>query len=122
MSSAERRRFQRIPFVTIVTLYHDKEHVPVELVDLSLKGALFRVLGETLLSVGDSANLHVVLSSDVIIEMQGVIAHEEGDFKGMQCTELDIESAGHLRRLIELNLGDAEQLERELKTLVMQNS
>jgi hypothetical protein len=34
------------------------------------------------------------------------------------CKEIDLDSISHLRRLIELNLGDQEELERELGALL----
>jgi hypothetical protein len=36
---------------------------------------------------------------------------------GLHCRHIDIESLAHLRRLIELNLGDPALLERELAAL-----
>lgn len=37
---------------------------------------------------------------------------------GLRCSSLDLDSATHLRRLVELNLGDPALLERELATLL----
>ena len=42
----------------------------------------------------------------------------EGIYFGLICRNLDIDSATHLRRLVELNLGDPKLLERELSALV----
>ncbi|HXK57002.1 MAG TPA: PilZ domain-containing protein, partial [Gammaproteobacteria bacterium] len=36
---------------------------------------------------------------------------------GLRCVSIDMESIGHLRRLVELNLGDAELLHRDLESL-----
>lgn len=37
---------------------------------------------------------------------------------GFECQHIDLDSISHLRRLVELNLGDEELLERELALLV----
>jgi hypothetical protein len=39
---------------------------------------------------------------------------------GFRCDRIDLASASHLRRLVELNLGDPALLERELAALVGQ--
>jgi PilZ domain len=87
--------------------------------DLSLKGALVRLPGAARLAAGDPCLLSVSLSEmEVAIAMAGEIAHVEGDRVGLLCRSIDIESITHLRRLLEINLGDAQLLERELKALV----
>ena len=45
------------------------------------------------------------------------IAHRENDELGLNCKDIDVDSITHLRRLVELNLGDPELLERELSAL-----
>jgi hypothetical protein len=50
--------------------------------------------------------------------MQGELVHREGHQVGLRCREIDIESIAHLRRLVELNLGDEDLLERELSALI----
>ena len=55
---------------------------------------------------------------DATIRMQGTVAHTEGLYLGLSCRNLDIDSATHLRRLVELNLGDPALLEREVSALV----
>ncbi|VAX04921.1 hypothetical protein MNBD_GAMMA20-584, partial [hydrothermal vent metagenome] len=43
--------------------------------------------------------------------------HSENDHIGFRCEHIDLESISHLRRLVELNLGDAKLLDRELSAL-----
>ena len=45
------------------------------------------------------------------------VAHEENKELGLKCKDIDVDSITHLRRLIELNLGDPDLLERELSAL-----
>jgi hypothetical protein len=44
----------------------------------------------------------------------------DGDI-GLECLQLDIDSAGHLRRLIELNLAEESLLQRQLAQLVTED-
>jgi hypothetical protein len=57
-------------------------------------------------------------AGDAVIAMAGELAHVEGSHVGVLCRSIDIESITHLRRLIEVNLGDATASERELKALI----
>lgn len=57
-------------------------------------------------------------AGDAVIAMAGELAHVEGGHAGVLCRSIDIESITHLRRLIEVNLGDPAASERELKALI----
>ncbi len=90
------------------------------MLDLSLKGALLRLPAEAAaLPLGSPCLLKVRLSdTDSSIAMAGEIAHVEAGRAGLLCRSIDIESITHLRRLIEMNLGDAALLERDLQALI----
>ena len=48
-------------------------------------------------------------------------AHERNNCIGLTCDSIDIDSATHLKRLIELNVGSAELLNRNLEHLAVPN-
>ena len=50
--------------------------------------------------------------------MDARVAHVGCGLLGVVCQLIDIDSATHLRRLVELNLGDPALLERELSALI----
>ncbi len=50
--------------------------------------------------------------------MDGDVAHQRGRQVGIRCDELDLESVQHLRRILEVNVGDEELVLRELGELV----
>ena len=54
---------------------------------------------------------------DTMINMEASIAHIEGRQVGLKRAHIDMDSISHLRRLVELNLGDSELLHRELEHL-----
>lgn len=114
----DKRRFTRIFFSTPAKLTASHHTVTTSLIDVSLKGALLSVDDSIAVKPGD----HYVLTfdlegSDVTIEMQGHLAHIEPDSLGFACEKIDIESVTHLRRLLELNVGNSDLLDRELSSL-----
>jgi hypothetical protein len=115
----ERRRFTRIRFHRPAELDLFAERVTCELLDVSLKGALVEVPAGFRGAAGQPCALTIRFDAgDAVIRMDGQIAHREGGQVGVRCTGVDLESISHLRRLVELNLGDEELLQRELSALV----
>lgn len=113
----ERRHFHRIPFPSEGKLELPDGSVDVEIIDLSLKGALVRPVRAIELSPGTSCVLRLDLSPEVTIVMTVGVAHQAPGRVGLTCTHIDIESVQHLRRLVELNLGDDALLHRDLAAL-----
>lgn len=114
-----RRQYSRIAFRTEARLYVDGAEFAVDVLDLSLKGALVRPEQPHVVHGGMHAVLQVRLDEmGTLIRMEGEIAHVEGACFGFACKEIDLDSITHLRRLVELNLGDEALLGRELHHLI----
>lgn len=118
-NSNERRHFKRILFDADAELQCGDQACDVHLLDVSLKGALVELRDKTQLhpDAGQDVSLDIKLDDSVHIMMQGPVTHVEGDHIGVECSAIDIESITHLRRLVELNLGDSQVLDRELAAL-----
>lgn len=115
---SNRRRFSRVAFHGDARLFlPDGEH-PVEVLDISLKGVLIRERGGLPLRSGSLGTLKLALANGEHIRMEITVAHDMANYHGLLCRDIDLDSITHLRRLIELNLGDAELAERELAMLV----
>jgi PilZ domain len=117
---AQKRRYSRLPFPTESTLdlAPTGPALKTDLIDISLKGALVRRPPRLEAKPGATAVLIVRLPDTAItIRMQGILAHVSADRLGLHCTSIDMDSITHLRRLLELNLGDPGLLERELLAL-----
>jgi hypothetical protein len=115
----ERRHFSRISFHRPGELDVRVERVTCEVLDVSLKGALVEVPVGFRAAAGRECTLAIRLDAgDATIRMSGEIAHREGNQVGIRCREIDLDSIAHLRRLVELNLGDEELLRRELGELI----
>ena len=114
----DNRKFSRILFSNQATLRFQGQSFFTQVTDLSLKGALIQRPAEFQGLVGEHAQLQFQLDqSELVLEMDVSIAHLHPTTIGLRCERIDIESASHLRRLLELNLGDAELLSRELNEL-----
>lgn len=117
--NTNRRQFSRIAFHAPAELVTGHGQSDVVVLDLSLKGALVRLPVGHRLAMGENCSLRVRLGElDASIRMQGTIAHVAGLYIGLASRNLDLDSATHLRRLVELNLADPALLERELSALV----
>ena len=114
---SESRHFSRIPFHADVQLHFMLPNTALisSLRDISLKGALVETLHPANVLIGKACRLHLVLrEGDENIIMEGTVVHHEGNFVGIECKHIDMDSMTNLRRLVELNLGDEGLLEREL--------
>lgn len=115
----ERRRFSRITFHRPAELDVKIARATCEVIDVSLKGALVEVPVSFRTHVGEKCTLTIRLDAgEAVIRMEGEIVHREGTLAGVRCLEIDLDSISHLRRLVELNLGDDAALHRELSALV----
>jgi len=114
----DRRQFLRIVFDAPVTVVCDDRQMEAKLIDVSLKGALVQIPASAPDWVSRADTLKIQLDAENCrITMEGRAAHQEAERLGFQCRHIDMDSITHLRRLVELNLGDPALLERELEAL-----
>ena len=116
-SQSDQRKFTRIPFDVSVSLHFGEEHWESTLVDISLHGALIHT-PENFEPVPDALyrlDVHLEGGPDIVMDVH--VAHQEDENTGLRCDDIDVDSITHLRRLVELNLGDPELMERELSAL-----
>jgi hypothetical protein len=115
----ERRRFSRITFHRPAALERSGVSTACEVVDLSLKGANVEVPADFAGAAGEGCALVVHLGpAGPFIRMDGTIVHREGRRVGVRCDGIDLDGITHLRRFVELNVGDEALLHRELGALV----
>lgn len=113
-----RRPFSRVHFNAPARLTQGRLERAAEVLDISLKGALVALPDETVFDGEAPIELFVRLNEQFDIVMQGRIAHRRNQRMGIACESIDLDSIQHLRRLIELNLGDSAAMERELSELI----
>jgi len=113
-----RRRFLRIQFDGTTALDTGNGFQTVELVDLSLKGALISSPESINWQPDGCADLTITLANDgTILRFQAKLVRNMGNQYGVRFEVIDLDTMTHLRRLMELNLGDENLLERELEQL-----
>lgn len=116
--TSNRRQFSRVHFESEARLYLPNGELAVEVLDLSLKGALIRPAADVFVKVGSTCTLKIRLDElGTSIRMECTVVHSQAGLYGLICREIDLDSITHLRRLVALNLGDENLLERELGLL-----
>jgi len=116
-SAASGRRHSRFPLEGQVRIYSGSAMWQAQLVDLAIRGALVsRPLGFDGL-IGSRYRLDVRLEGGPMIAMAVSLARLDAAVAGFNCERIDLDSFLRLKRTIELNLGNAELLNRELSSL-----
>lgn len=119
VATREKRRFSRILFDAPVTIRTGDRRHESRLLDISLKGMLVAKTADWPADAGGRVELSVpMVGSEHDIRMQAHKVHEENGHVGYQCDHIDLDSISALKRLVELNVTDAEMLERELGALL----
>ena len=114
----ERRHFVRVGFDAQALLTTATGAYRVHVLDVSLKGALVMAPAQSPLTPGMLCQITIPLAeTGNHIAMSAEVAHVEGLHAGLLCRGIDLDSVTHLRRLIELQLGDPALLERDLVEL-----
>ncbi|MDD1792802.1 PilZ domain-containing protein [Enterovibrio makurazakiensis] len=114
----ERRMFSRVVYLTAATITQNEQSWSSSVLDLSLKGALLATPEDW--TEGNHADYIVTFQlhdSDIEITMEALLVSERDDFLRFQIDHIDIDSASHLKRLVELNVGNDDLLHRELGQL-----
>ena len=119
-SGSERRIFSRIPFTGKVTVIQGQAHWTTELLDISMKGLLVSRPKDWTDQHGNDFHLKLSLDdrNQYNITMDASLVHANKECLGFCCDHIDLESMTHLRRLLELNIGDEERINRELSALI----
>ncbi len=112
LQPSNRRHFSRVGFRHQLTLNNgDGLEYPGAFDDISLSGMLF--WSDPLPVKGESLS-GVLLLGDVELRIVGLVVHSDLErgaailFQGM-----DVDSFSHLRRLVSLNMGDSETIDKE---------
>ena len=112
------RHYSRIPFDAEVLLHLRDRTISVHLIDIAFKGALVQTATPQPLVLQEQCRLVLPLTDggDGVV-MAGKIVHLDNQHVGIECQDIDVTSLTRLRRLIELNTGDADLMKRELSNL-----
>lgn len=118
MSESERRRFARVLYRAPALVTQGSTHVATTIQDLSLHGILLSAIDEP--GLDSSQPIHVEFplpESDIVIQLTAHIVAMNDSIIRVEIVHIDINSIAHLKRLVELNIGDDSLLYRELEHL-----
>ncbi|MFB6356861.1 MAG: PilZ domain-containing protein [bacterium] len=115
----DRRNFERVSFEKEIhaRLPETGEEFETKVLDISLKGLLVAQPRDVEIDSENTVNIEILLSDELTVSLTGEVVHVAEGEMGIKWTEIDDESMSHLRRILELNLGDAEEIRRELSEL-----
>ncbi len=117
--SKERRNFSRVDFQSTVTIGSGEKDFQTELIDISLKGALIKLEPGQVIEKGEQCVFELKLDANVVaVKTDALVVYSHENQRGLKFKNLELESMIHLRRLIELNLGDPDKIQQELFFLV----
>lgn len=118
-TSQDQRHFVRVPFHADVRLQVGEQTHAVQLLDIALKGALLQSDAAQGMALQSPCRLWLTLGHSEAgsegLSLAGKVVHLEPPLIGIECLEIDVQSLGRLRRLVELNSGG--QVDRELAQL-----
>jgi hypothetical protein len=116
--AADRRHARRLPFITRATLSQGRCTVQASVQDLSLDGLLLELADEVPgFDWAQPLTARIHLADDLSIDMDARLVHREGRRVGLHRERIDLDSITHLRRLVQLNMGDDTLLSRNLSVL-----
>ena len=117
LNGHERRRFHRFPVEGKVLLYSGSAMWSTVLIDMSLRGLLVQRPPDWVGEAGSRYRVDVRLEGGVMIAMGVELARVTDGRLAFACQKIDLDSFARLKRLIELNLGNTDVLNRELAVL-----
>ena len=113
-----KRRFTRTHFDAVATLGNDESLWEVDVVDISLNGLLITRPQHWSAEIGEEFDFDLPLIEDEeFVVMKCKVARVDDKFVGLERTHIGIESITHLRKLLELNTGDVERINKEFSHL-----
>ncbi|EDK27621.1 PilZ domain-containing protein [Vibrio chagasii] len=114
----ERRQFSRVIYQVPTEISQGQVNVSGSVQDLSLHGLLIQC--EELEQLNQENPVHVsfkLTNSDINIQLEATIVSTINTSMRLRIEHLDIDSISHLKRLVELNVGDDDLLYREIEHL-----
>ncbi|MFT5790351.1 PilZ domain-containing protein [Shewanella sp. Choline-02u-19] len=114
----ERRQFSRVSFANQAQVKCKDKVWQTTLFNISLNGALIELPPQFAPSSQQLQLSFFIADSDIQVHMDTQLVHQKDNLLGLACSHIDVESISHLRRLIELNVGDPSLLDRELALFI----
>jgi hypothetical protein len=115
----EKRKFTRIVCNMKASLKIDNLMiVEAKNLNISLEGAFFELAEHYVFQKGDKWHLTFILpNSDIRLQFKTEVIHSTKKMVGVKFVHIDIDTMNHLKYLMEVQISNPEQIERELALL-----
>lgn len=111
----DKRKFHRISFQCECKISCGDMEWTGELLDISLRGALFQLQKTAKLEPSANCYLDIILADgDIHLQFEAELVHREDELYGFLFLSEDLETLTHLRRLLELNIGGDDLTRQEI--------
>lgn len=117
----ERRRYQRVRIDAHARLFSDARPFRCELINISVKGALLTRPEGWEGDDGDRCLLEIAFEGEPPVEMEVNIVRAEAEQIACDWDMFDVRGMLQLRRMLEQEVGDPEQVARELAAVYVQS-
>ncbi len=107
-----RRARTRVPFHFEVIVSTDGHEIPVESLNISLKGLL--CTADSRFSTDEPCIVTLNLAEDIVVTIHGTIVRADEEKTAIDFRAMDEESFFHLKKIVEYNAGDTEMIESEV--------
>ncbi|MCK4536949.1 MAG: PilZ domain-containing protein [Desulfuromonadales bacterium] len=109
------RRFQRVPFQAEMRVFANNSSWDCSLLNIALKGALLECRNPLPIELNTACVIKMSLpGSGIELDFRAELVHREEAQYGFKFLSVDLTTLTHLRKLIELNTGDADCVRDEL--------
>ncbi|RYV03288.1 PilZ domain-containing protein [Shewanella sp. OPT22] len=118
----DRRKFSRVLFNAQAKIVQLPKLWKTQVLDISLNGALIQLPENFEINDSSYTLTLSLMDSNVEISMQTQVVYSGNNNIGLCCVEIDVDSMGHLKRLVELNSGSTDLLHRELPQFIREHA
>ena len=108
----ERRKRTRVPVNFELNLLHQGEKIKVKTNNLSMTGINF--VSPQAFEAGDTCTIDLRLNEDVHLSIEAKILRSKDNETIASFLVMDEETFYHLKRLLQFNAADSDQIEKEL--------
>jgi len=108
----ERRKRTRVPVCFDLTIVVGGRRIKVKTQNISMTGVSFRSTKP--FTVNDRCKIHLRLDKEIQLEMKAKILRSSEEETIASFMEMDEDSFYHLKRLLQYNAADSDQIEKEL--------
>lgn len=108
------RYFSRIKFTAHAQMEFNNSTYPLELYDISLRGALLHSHAPILLRTGTCCALRIYLpASHITLIFHAELVHLNENNFGFRFLDADVDTMTHLKNLLGYNIGNPDQITHE---------